>query len=366
MTASLGPLFQWVGINGPAVGYALHTELAGAPGVPLATYQDEDLTVPHANPIILNAYGAVGADVFFLQSRYRFVLKDPDGVPVATWDGFYPFSAGGGLRNLLINGSCEINQRAFAGGALAAGDYGFDRWRAASGGASVSVGGGVISLASGAIEQVIEAPRLAGETVTVSAEDASQDIAVTLAASGSGSGSVTGTISAGAGRQGVSLAVPGSATGHILVRTAVSSPTSFSRVQTEIGGGAKPFERHPEGVELLMCQRYFERTGGEDALQTFLVAQAITGDQARGHVPFAVRKRVAPTIVFHGPVTAWAIDTAGGAQLGAASVGAAFVTTEGFEFSFQGSSAGLVAGNAAQVRANNSTAASWAADAEFY
>ncbi|MGL4397076.1 MAG: DUF2793 domain-containing protein, partial [Hyphomicrobium sp.] len=71
------------------------------------------------------------------------------------------FGGGGGggaavATNLIVNGDLQINQRAFAGGALAAGVYGFDRWKAAAGGANVSVAGYVVTLASGAITQQIE------------------------------------------------------------------------------------------------------------------------------------------------------------------------------------------------------------------
>lgn len=34
-----------------------------------------------------------------------------------------------GIRNLLINGDMLINQGSFAGGALGAGIYGYDRWK---------------------------------------------------------------------------------------------------------------------------------------------------------------------------------------------------------------------------------------------
>lgn len=45
-----------------------------------------------------------------------------------------PWAAG---ANLLANGDMIINQRGFAGGTLAAEAYGFDRWKAAAGGASL-------------------------------------------------------------------------------------------------------------------------------------------------------------------------------------------------------------------------------------
>ncbi len=59
-----------------------------------------------------------------------------------------PWAAG---TNLLVNGDMAINQRGFAGGALAAGAYGFDRWKAATGGANLSLSGFAVTLTSGAI-----------------------------------------------------------------------------------------------------------------------------------------------------------------------------------------------------------------------
>ena len=46
------------------------------------------------------------------------------------------YSIGAAHPNLLLNGDFQINQRGFAGGALSAGTYGFDRWKADAGGAN--------------------------------------------------------------------------------------------------------------------------------------------------------------------------------------------------------------------------------------
>lgn len=50
--------------------------------------------------------------------------------------------------NLLINGDFQVNQRSFAGGALAAGAYGYDRWKAHAGGANLSRSGFDLTLVS--------------------------------------------------------------------------------------------------------------------------------------------------------------------------------------------------------------------------
>ncbi len=157
-----------------------------------------------------------------------------------------------GFRSLLINGDFGINQRGFAGGALTAGSYGHDRWKADTGGADYSVAGDTITLASGTIVQVIESPRLAGETITLSVEDPSGDIDVDVE-------DESDTITAGSGRRGVTLTVPAGSTGDITVKLSATAQT-FKRVQLEVGGHATPFERRPIGVELGLCQRYYVGT----------------------------------------------------------------------------------------------------------
>lgn len=185
-----------------------------------------------------------------------------------------------GFRNRLINGDFQINQRAFAGGALAAGVYGFDRWKAGAGGASLSLSGNTLTLTSGAIAQIMESPDLAGAQVTVSVEDlATRDLTVTLAASGSGSGSVSGDIVQGTGRCGVTLTVPATATGHVSLQIAPKSggagaPT-FKKAQAEPGAFATPFEFRPAATEKVLAQRYYcEVAGGAlnaDFAQTAII-----------------------------------------------------------------------------------------------
>lgn len=61
-----------------------------------------------------------------------------------------------GFRNKLINARFTNNQRNFAGGALAAGIYGFDRWKADTGGANMTLAGAILTIASGTVVQVVE------------------------------------------------------------------------------------------------------------------------------------------------------------------------------------------------------------------
>ena len=155
--------------------------------------------------------------------------------------------------NLLINGDFQINQRAFAGGALASGVYGYDRWKA-SGASSMTLAGDVLTLASGEIAQVVErafwgCASLASTVVTLSVEAPSQDLAVAI-------GSATGTIPAGAGRRSVTLTTGAGDTGNITVKLARSGggTVNFSRVKLELGAAATPWQGRAE--ETWLAARY--------------------------------------------------------------------------------------------------------------
>lgn len=199
----------------------------------------------------------------------------------------------GGLRNLLINGGFSINQRGFAGGALAEGAYGLDRWKAGAGGCTLAVSDGVVTL-TGALAQIIEAPDLAGQTVTLSVEDPSADLSVSV-------GGASGTISAGSGRRGVTLT--SSETGNITVTIAAATETSFRRVQLEIGPLATPFERRPAGLELALCRRYFQRAGGNDPDENIAPGCITATTLWRGALIFDPPLRAAPSATINGGFT---------------------------------------------------------------
>lgn len=68
----------------PAVGAKLYT-FAAATSTPRTAYQDRWLTVPHANPIVLNDQGA--ADVY-LDGYYNLRLYDADDILLWSIDNF--------------------------------------------------------------------------------------------------------------------------------------------------------------------------------------------------------------------------------------------------------------------------------------
>ncbi len=176
-------------------------------------------------------------------------------------------SAGGGgvAQSVLVNGDFQINQRAYAGGALAAGAYGFDRWKAATGGANATLSGFVLTLASGELEQVVEpglwgCASFASLGVTVSVEAPSADLTVTF-------GSQSGTITAGSGRRSVTLTlgVGDTANRSFKIKRASAGSVTFGRVKLEIGAAATGWQARPRIVERVLCQHYFYRWGRENA-----------------------------------------------------------------------------------------------------
>lgn len=206
-------------------------------------------------------------------------------------------------KNLLINAECLINQRVFSGGALGEGVYGYDRFKAGAGGCNFSVSGGVWTHASGPIVQIVETPTgVYGSNVTFSVEDPTEDISVTV-------GGVGGTITAGSGRRGVTLAIP-AGSGNLTVQWSATGAT-YSRPQLERGYVTTAFDYRPEATEINLCLRYFEKSfplavapaqnAGSAGAISFTQAVPAGYNQYGNHFPYKVLKRDNPSVTLYNP-----------------------------------------------------------------
>jgi len=163
--------------------------------------------------------------------------------------------------NLLVNSAFRVNQRSFAGGTLAAGVYGYDRWKGGPGGCTLNrAADGTVTL-TGALDQVVETaqaagvagvPNLAGATLTLSVEDPSGPLPVTV-------GTVSAIIPAGSGRRSASVTLGETETGNITVRLQPTAACSFRRVKLEIGSYATPWRGEPLDIEETRCRRYYQK-----------------------------------------------------------------------------------------------------------
>jgi hypothetical protein len=253
-------------------------------------------------------WGLTGDDDFRLKvspdgSTWREALRVERATGVASFvQGLHGVSPS---RNLLINGDLAINQRAFAGGSLSAGVYGFDRWKAGTGGCTLSrATDGTLTL-NGSLEQVIEAPRLTSKIITLSLENPSGDIPVSV-------GSQSGTITAGTGRRSVTLTLLSGDSGDITVRLNLSSSRTFARIKLEVGSVASAWQEPDLSDELMRCQRYFEPLTPLGAA-VWLHANGLRLGAANIDIPLRtlVAKRTTPTLLTSSPTFASGAQASG-------------------------------------------------------
>lgn len=290
-------------------------------------------------------------------------------------------------RNRLINGGMGIDQRNAAAAqtitAAAALAYTVDRWYAYCTGANVTgqqVAGtapnqynyrftGAASVTKIGFAQRIEAASsqdLAGTTATFSVDLAnsllttvtwtawranSNDAFGTLASPtrtqiGTGTITVTSTLTRYSGQ----ITVPAAATTGIEIEFSVGAQTSgtwtIGRVQLEPGATATPFELRPIGMELALCQRYFESSfpigvapaqNAGSSGGTWAAAVPVGASTSwMTQIPYRVTKRTnSPAIVFYNPSAANAqVRNNGAASDCTATATYAGTGDAGFSFSF--------------------------------
>lgn len=174
------------------------------------------------------------------------------GISSGVGDVLAPVSYG--FRNVIINGNFSINQRVYASGTnLASGSYGFDRWKSTFTNTALTFTsapqGQLVTISSGgSIEQVVERANVpAGSYV--------------LSWSGTARGRVYNSGSTPPAYAASPVFVTLDGTANVEVEFAPASGTAtLGEVQLERGQRQTPFEFRPVGVELALCQRYYERT----------------------------------------------------------------------------------------------------------
>jgi len=179
--------------------------------------------------------------------------------------------------NAIINpfsSQIVINQRGYVSGStLANGAYGYDRWKASGGSAVITYSDGYYVLTSGTIEQVIETPALAGQTLTLSAD--------------TGGTTVNCVVDGKSGTLPFTVTITG--TGSISVKLTGGKVRNVKLGYNDIYVPIDP------ATELVKCQRFYEKTS-----YVFVLGQTYTTAHIRvPYVPFKVSKCSIPTITLN-------------------------------------------------------------------
>jgi hypothetical protein len=184
---------------------------------------------------------------------------------------------GAGLRNLVLNGAFNINQRKYVSGATTIGpnQYSLDMWRVVVAGQSVTFSGGVATAPAGGLEQVIEGACITQTIHTVS-----------------WAGNAACTVDGLAVTKGAQVTLtPGT---NCTLRF---SGGTVTQATLEPGKVAHPFEPRPPSLELWLCQRY---AFGWSSLGAVGVCNGGGGDFG---VIFPNTMRASPTFTLNGAPT---------------------------------------------------------------
>jgi len=188
-------------------------------------------------------------------------------------------------KNKIINGNFAINQRGVSGTVtLAAGAYGHDRFKAGAAGCTYTFATleniTTITISAGSLIQVIEGLNLFSGNVVLSWE-----------------GTAQGKIGAGAyGNSGVT----GTAVGGTDLAVEFNTGT-LSLVQLETGSYKSAFEHRPYGMELSLCQRYYEQSVQGNIFTGRADAVSFTNAAATGNISneFKAVKRATPAVAVY-------------------------------------------------------------------
>lgn len=185
-----------------------------------------------------------------------------------------------GFRNLIINGNFRVNQRGAASITATSSAYNYDRWY----------------YDGTYLYQGVEDKNVFNGTYTLSWVDAGSDITASYVVStdstagdGPDSGQTWTTVSNGGN---ITVNEANEFSKHLWIRFS-GTLSNLSKVQVEYGTVATPFEHRPYGVELSLCQRYYEICENSHR------AHGNNGETHGGSsLVYKVEKRTAPQITF--------------------------------------------------------------------
>ena len=144
--------------------------------------------------------------------------------------------------NVLHNFGFAVNQRGYTSGtALAAAAYGFDRWKAGSGGCTLTFTASppttTVTITAGSLQQIVEGAGVRGGNHTLSWTGTAQG---RIGAGSYAASPVTASLTAGANA------------------TVEFNTGTLSNPKLEEGATATPLARRDPADELALCQRFFQ------------------------------------------------------------------------------------------------------------
>jgi hypothetical protein len=255
-----------------------------------------------------------------------------------------------GMRNRIINGAFNVNQRAaVSGAALSSGGFFFDRWQATTAGSPTWVAdsqGAVVTLPSAMqMGQTIAQENLPPGRYVLSHAGTAKARVYKIGDTPPAFATTPFTFD---------TANPSVKDLTIEFQADGGSSKTVSRVQFEQIGAAgtaadlTPFERRMYGAELALCQRYYWRFAPNNA-GVCLMAPFASTLTARTVLKFPVPMRVSPSFTMVGVVTAWQVALTGSTGTACSSVTMANSTLEEATISFILASAGLTPGNCGHI-----------------
>lgn len=202
-----------------------------------------------------------------------------DYLMTITLDGTNGISAANVFgRNLIINGSGRVNQRAYVSGTATSGanQYTLDRWRVVTSGQNLSFtgdeSGRTMTAPAGGVEQVVEGRNVVGGDYVLN-----------------WTGTATATVDGTARTKGEVFTL--SANTNVTIRL---TGGTFTDVQLEKGTLTTPFEVRSWGQELALCMRYFVQYGPYYGHS--LAGNCYSATLALFAVRFVVPMRAGPTV----------------------------------------------------------------------